>query len=185
MDGYGKLSVYDAKNSTSENKIYVAENVDYTSNNGEYTFTWTYNGETKTVTGVIRGMSSGKTTIPCFVIYQSEMVATTYVNPDDFSLIVLDKLGGAVKYAANGTKESGSYTMIRALTCIAEPTLPAPTNTVSKRRKTCLRLMKKAIRPQCWCTTRTERRITRTRAGTFRSNVRKQRRICIRSRSAT
>ena len=34
------------------------------------------------------------------------------MNPDDFSLIVLDKLGGAVKYAANGTKESGSYTMI-------------------------------------------------------------------------
>lgn len=112
MDGYGKLSVYDVEKSTSENKIYVAENVDYTSNNGEYTFTWTYNGETKTVTGVIRGLSSGKSTIPCFVIYQSETVATTYVNPDDFSLIVLDKLGGAVKYAANGTKESGSYTMI-------------------------------------------------------------------------
>mgnify|MGYP006982975195 FL=1 len=112
MDGYGKLSVYDVKKSTSENKIYVAKNVDYTSNNGEYTFTWTYNGETKTVTGVIRGLSSGKSTIPCFVIYQSETVATTYVNPDDFSLIVLDKLGGAVKYAANGTKETGSYTMI-------------------------------------------------------------------------
>ncbi len=112
MDGYGKLSVYDAENSTSENKIYVAENVDYTSNNGEYTFTWAYNGETKTTTGVIRGLSSGNSTIPCFVIYQSETVAITYVNPDDFSLIVLDKLGGAVKYAANGTKESGSYTLI-------------------------------------------------------------------------
>lgn len=136
MDGHGKLSIIDVEKSTSTETSYAAEGIDYTKNNGEFTFTWEYKGETKTVTGVLRGLSTGNSKpLPCFIIYQEETVAVTYINPDDYSLMVLDRLGNATIYSGNkavtetvkgengesdklnvisrpGDKVTGSYTLI-------------------------------------------------------------------------
>ena len=101
MDGHGKLSIIDVEKSTSTKPSYAAEGIDYTRNNDEFTFTWTHAGETKTVTGVLRGLVSGNRPLPCFIIYQEETVAVTYINPDDYSLMVLDRLGNATIYSGN------------------------------------------------------------------------------------
>lgn len=127
MDGHGKLEVIDAKQSDADNTVYIDKDAEYVENNGEFTLTYKHNNETKKVTGVLRGLSTGSTTIPCFVIYQEETLAVTYINPDDYSLMVLDRLGNATIYSGNavkrdedgktvvsrpGDKVTGSYTLI-------------------------------------------------------------------------
>lgn len=43
---------------------------------------------------------------------QYDGIANTYVNEADYSVLVLDDVGGAIRYTQNGTAERGSYTMI-------------------------------------------------------------------------
>lgn len=116
-DGYGRLSVYTLEKvteggNTSYEKRYIDENGSYVKNGDAFILRYTADGETVEVTGELRTYTSGNNSISCFVVYQKDVVAVTYVNPADWSLMILDKLGNAVKYDQKGNKESGTYTLI-------------------------------------------------------------------------
>ncbi|MGN1062013.1 MAG: hypothetical protein ACI4RO_02700, partial [Candidatus Scatosoma sp.] len=116
-DGYGKLAVYTLEKvteggNTSYEKRYIDENGSYVKNGDALILRYTADGETVEVTGELITYSSGNNTISCFVVYQKDVVAVTYVNPADWSLMILDRLGNAVKYDKKGAKETGTYTLI-------------------------------------------------------------------------
>ena len=56
-------------------------------------------------------MVSGSTAYNVFVVIRDEAVQT-YVNAEDWSVLILDNLGNATKYTEKGKKEVGSYTLI-------------------------------------------------------------------------
>ena len=115
MDGYGKLAVYTLEKVTegaSYEKRYIDKNGSYVKNGDVFVLRYTAGGDTVEVTGELKMFASGNNSLPCFVVYQKDVVAVTYVNPEDWSLMTLDRLGNAVKYDKKGVRETGVYTLI-------------------------------------------------------------------------
>ena len=123
LNGYGKLSVYNYRMDENGDLVRGEDGqfiMDYIDENGTYAIdasgkvTLTYKvGETQTVTqiGVLDTYVYGSNAYKTFEVVYEE-IATTYVNTKDWSIIILDNHNGAVKYDANGLKETGSYTII-------------------------------------------------------------------------
>lgn len=113
FDGYGNLKVYtleeDEDGETVQN--YIDENGTYTKDGDVYTLNYT-DGETDvTLTGKLGIMMYESVALNTFIVIRDEAVKT-YVNAEDWSVLILDNLGGATKYTKNGMKEVGSYTLI-------------------------------------------------------------------------
>ena len=112
FDGYSKASVYTLK---EENGEYVE---DYIDANGTYTqngsiFTIRYqNGnqqitlEAKLSTIAIDGKVYKTVTVIC------RDAVRVYVNENDWSVLILDEIGNAVKYNEEGVKEEGTYVLV-------------------------------------------------------------------------
>lgn len=113
FNGYGKLAVYTLEeNAEGESeKVYVDENGTYSVEGDVYTLIYTKAGETITLIGELGVYTYGSYAYNVFIVSHKEAVRT-FVNENDWSILILDDLGNAVKYNKNGIKEEGSYTLV-------------------------------------------------------------------------
>ncbi len=115
FDGYGKLTVTRRELNEAGDE-YVTVTID---ENGAYEFlaegyirlTYQENGKDQLVVGKISAVSSGSSVIPVFVTPHDEAVRT-YINAEDWSVLILDELGNAVRYTNEGKAERGTYELI-------------------------------------------------------------------------
>ena len=115
FNGYGKLKVYNKEYNAETNKydrIYIDDNGSYVINDGVVTITYyikenkqiTFKGELSTY------INSGVEQLA--FIARNKYSVRIYVNQEDWSILELDDIGGAVKYTQEGVKENGYYTLI-------------------------------------------------------------------------
>jgi len=116
LDGYGGLSVYTKEKVEGEEepkKTYIAQSGEYTINGDNYQITFVVDDAPTTLTGTLGTVFAEEGTIPGFFVY-NEQKAYTYINESDWSMIILDDFGRAVKYDKEGKKEEGKFTVIDA-----------------------------------------------------------------------
>ena len=113
-EGYYVLSeMADENDPDAENGLKKISEGDYTkSADGIVTFSYQVNGlPALTMKGRTGAISVNDSLYNAFFV-QYDGIANTYVNEADYSVLVLDDVGGAIRYTQNGTAERGSYTMI-------------------------------------------------------------------------
>lgn len=108
LDGYGKLSVFTI---SDEEEQYIDQNGTYTSDGYEFTLTYKNGSENTTLVGKRGVIQISSSYYNVFVVSHKE-VARIYVNETDFSVLVLDENGGAVRYNKMGEREVGEYIII-------------------------------------------------------------------------
>lgn len=112
LDGYGSAKVYTPKTENYETVCdYIDEDATYSVVGSLYTVKYTDSGVQKSVVGKLMIYTTGTGNFTAFVIIHDEVVQT-YVNEKDYSTLILDNSGGAIKYDARGVREDGSYTLI-------------------------------------------------------------------------
>ena len=115
LDGYNKASIYTRElKEGSENeyeRVYIDENGTYEKDGDIYTLKYSNGIEQITLTGKLDYVISGGTAYYAFITIHSEKVRI-YVNEADWSMLILDEIGKAVKYDNKGMKEEGTYTVI-------------------------------------------------------------------------
>lgn len=117
MDGYGKLTVYKAESQENENgeeesvRVNVDENGTYEINGDEYTLRYKNGAEEVTLVGELGGWASGGYVFHAFLVSHKEVVQV-YINEQDWSVLILDDIGNAIKYDGNGRKDTGKYTIV-------------------------------------------------------------------------
>lgn len=113
FDGYGKLTVYKIESNDEEEseRIEIDANGTYTKDGKAYTLVYTDGNKTVTLVGELGQITYSSSTINTFVISHKE-VSQTYINESDWSILILDDVGNAVKYDADGAKEAGTYTLV-------------------------------------------------------------------------
>ena len=109
LDGYGKLSVFTIGNVSEKN--YIDDNGTYTSDGYEFTLVYQDGSENTTIVGKRGVIQISSSYYNVFVVSHKE-VARIYVNETDFSVLVLDENGGAVRYNKMGEREVGEYIII-------------------------------------------------------------------------
>ena len=111
FDGYGVLIVRTVKEVDGENKtVDVAEGT-YSIDGEKGTLSYAIDNKDYKLTGMLGAVSISGTTYRAFVALHEEVVST-YVNPKDWSVLILDNHGNAVKYGADGVKNTGAYRLI-------------------------------------------------------------------------
>ena len=115
LDGYGGLKVFTAENNDEgeTERNYIDENGSYVSDDeGVYTLSYTQGGAAKTLEGTLGvynlGSGSG---LRVFVVGYEDIIAT-YIDPTDWSILILDAYGNVRRYDEYGSAEYGSYTII-------------------------------------------------------------------------
>lgn len=110
LDGKGHAEIRQIDEDEPDGFKVLAEDAPYEIIGSSDLVSITY-GEGKTLVGARRYVSSGSSTIPVLVIIHEE-VEHTYVNGEDHSVFILDKIGGVIRYNAQGERERGSYTLV-------------------------------------------------------------------------
>ena len=112
LDGYGGLIVFRYETDAEDNsqRVNVAEG-EYTQSGGVFTLNYESGGEHTSLAGKLSTFTYGSTVYNSFVVIHDEVVRT-YVNEEDWSVLILDNQGNAVKYDKKGNKETGTYTLI-------------------------------------------------------------------------
>lgn len=110
LDGYGKLSVRSLE--TAEGEEEVVMNGTYTIDGDVVTFTYSESENKEIVlVGEFGTYQIGSYLYNAFIVSRTE-VMTTFVNAEDWSVMILDDLGNAIKYSSDGKKVVGSYMTI-------------------------------------------------------------------------
>lgn len=112
LDGLGGATVFRTESNGTESKIVnIDENATYTIQDGYILLTYK-NGTTEhTLNCKIGTIKSGSNRYNAFHILHEEVVHT-YVNEDDWSVLKLNSDGTATKYLMDGTKETGTYSLV-------------------------------------------------------------------------
>lgn len=114
FDGYGKLTVYTnvLNEETQEyERVDIDTNGTYLANDENYTLTFKDGAKDITIQGLFGYYNANGSYYYAFYAYNKEVVAT-FINPDDWSMIVLDGYGFATRYDSEGAIETGTYTLI-------------------------------------------------------------------------
>jgi len=113
FDGYGNISVrglvYNSETKKSEEKEVGTGT--YTIADDVFTLKYKIDSTDYTVVGKRDTYVSGSTTYSVIVVLD-DFAESTYVNPKDWSVLILDDMGNAIKYSKDGKKVTGNYTMI-------------------------------------------------------------------------
>ena len=113
FDGYGNISVrglvYNPETEKSEEQE-VGKGT-YTIADGIFTVKYKIDSTDYTVVGKRDTYVSGSTTYNVIVVLD-DFAESTYVNPKDWSVLILDDAGNAIKYSKDGKKVTGNYTMV-------------------------------------------------------------------------
>ena len=117
MDGYGKLTVYkmesqeNAEGELESVRVDVDVNGTYTIDGDVYTLCYKIGNEEVTLVGELGTWKNSGYVFRAFLVSHKEVVQV-YVNEQDWSVLILDDLGNAIKYNANGAKDTGTYTIV-------------------------------------------------------------------------
>lgn len=112
LDGYGRLSVFTIDSSSSEGeRVYIDDNGTYTMEGDEFTLTYNDGNKRVDIVGKRSILIISSQAYNVFVISHKE-VARIYVTEKDLTVLVLDEIGGAVRYDVNGVKQVGEYIII-------------------------------------------------------------------------
>lgn len=104
LDGYGTATV---KDGVGADATVIDENAKYTQEDGVLTLTFKEGNQKITLQGKLMSSSYAQ----YFVILHEE-TAYTFVNTNDYSVLILDEVGNAVKYDTHGVKTTGSYILV-------------------------------------------------------------------------
>ncbi|MDD6995896.1 MAG: InlB B-repeat-containing protein [Candidatus Borkfalkiaceae bacterium] len=110
LDGYGKLSVFVLDG--SGNRTYTGQGT-YVTDGDKVTYSYvksneTYGGEFRIGTEKYAYESS----VYGELVIVHEEIVKTYVNEKDWSVLILDNAGNAVKADGDGNRQEGKYTLI-------------------------------------------------------------------------
>ena len=114
MDGYGKLTVYklEAQEGAEESvRVDVDANGSYEIDGDVYTLRYKNGAEEVTLVGEIGLWASSGYVFRSFMVSHKEVVRV-YVNEEDWSVLILDDVGNAIKYDGKGMKDTGKYTIV-------------------------------------------------------------------------
>lgn len=118
LDGYGGAALYTVSTGEEGETVYnyIDRNASYTLNeDGTVSVMYKESSEsavTTTVTGTLGVVTVSSTqSIPVFVKLYEEFVST-FVNTEDWSVLILDGYGNVTRYDTAGVAESGSYIVI-------------------------------------------------------------------------
>ena len=118
LDGYGGADLYTVSTGEEGETVYnyIDRNASYTLNeDGTVSVMYKESSEsavTTTVTGTLGVVTVSSTqSIPVFVKLYEEFVST-FVNTEDWSVLILDGYGNVTRYDTAGVAESGSYIVI-------------------------------------------------------------------------
>lgn len=120
LDGYGGLKVskwesVEEDGETKSKEVVIDKNGTYVLDGDVCTLTYVQDGKTVVRKGLLSvyyyNYGGQAVDIPVFVEDLGD-IAQTYVNPKDFSVLILDAYGNAEKHTAKGVKEIGTYMLI-------------------------------------------------------------------------
>ena len=112
LDGYGKATIFTVeKQGDEEVKIYIDENATYEKNGSVFTLSYKDGSELITVEAKLGTLTLSGTAYNAVLVVNREAVRV-YVNEDDWSVLILDDVGNAVKYNEEGVREEGNYLLI-------------------------------------------------------------------------
>lgn len=114
MDGYGKLTVFTSK-LNEETQEYELVDIDtngtYTMSEDIWVLTFVDGAQTVTIQGLFGYYVISEQYYYAFYSYNKDVV-TTLINPEDWSVLILDGFGFATVYDSEGYIETGRYMMI-------------------------------------------------------------------------
>lgn len=110
FDGYSVAKIFEFDK--EGNKVFVDENASYTVENGLITVNYTDNGTAGQYVGKTSTFTYSKKTYSTFVINKGDSIVKAYVEGSDWTVLILDDVGKAVRYKDYGTKETGTYKLI-------------------------------------------------------------------------
>lgn len=114
LDGYDKASIYELtlpEGAEEYVREYLDENGTYTVNGDVFTVVYKVGNETFTIYGKLDSINANGNEYATFSIIHEEVVRV-YVSEKDWSVLILDDIGNAVKYDQEGFREEGSYTLV-------------------------------------------------------------------------
>lgn len=111
FDGYGVLIVRTVKEVDGESQMVDVSEGTYSIDGEIVTLHYTIGAQEFRPDGRFGTVSISGTSYRAFVVHHNEVVST-YINAKDWSVLILDNHGGAVKYSSTGVKDTGSYTLI-------------------------------------------------------------------------
>ncbi len=103
LDGYGKLILHNWNDETTEEGIVGS----YEVKSDEIVLYW----DDVELHGALSYMAIGDAIYNTFVI-DYDTFATSFVNEDDWSVIMFNGYGNAIKYGESGSRETGAYTIV-------------------------------------------------------------------------
>ena len=109
LDGYDTLTLF--KELDKDGNPVAPVEVPYTYENGILTFTYNEGSDEVTVQARISTFEYNGEDHKAVIAIRSDVVRT-YVNETDWSVLILDELGNAIKYTAEGKKITGSYVIV-------------------------------------------------------------------------
>lgn len=107
FDGLGKVRVF----TFEEEEVVIDEAGTYVSENDTYVVTYKENGTPVTLVGKFGTYEYSGSAFNTFVVSHNE-VKKLYVNDKDWSILILDESGNAIKYNEKGILEHGTYMII-------------------------------------------------------------------------
>ena len=111
FDGYGVAKIFEY-DSTGNDRVYVDENAVYTVENGLITVKFNDNGVASEYVGKTSTFTYSQSVYATFVINKGDSVVKAYIENSDWTVLILDDVGKAVRYKDLGAKETGTYKLI-------------------------------------------------------------------------
>jgi hypothetical protein len=111
LNGYGVLLVYTLNG--SQERVYIDEDGTYTQDGNIFKLVW--NDGANVLEGELGKYGNKDAFIVKFDESEKEedkKVVGLYINESDWSVLILDDIGNAIKYGDEGEKETGYYTVI-------------------------------------------------------------------------
>lgn len=113
FDGFGNAKLFtfttDGEGETVRN--YIDENATYTVKDGVITVNYN-DGEERTYVGKISTFTLSGSSYLSFELTRTSDIIKAYVDNSEWSVLVLDDIGGAVRYHDKGETETGTYKLI-------------------------------------------------------------------------
>lgn len=112
LDGIGGAKIFTVtSNGEDTETVFIDEAATYVKNGNNFTLTYKNGAEEHTLEVTTGTFTSGENTYNTLIVLHDEVVYS-YVNEDDWSVLCLHNDGTATKYLADGTVESGTYSLV-------------------------------------------------------------------------
>lgn len=113
FDGFGnaKLFTFTTNDEGESVRSYIDENATYTVKDGVITVNYT-DGEARTYVGKVSTFTLSGSNYLSFELTRTSDIIKAYVDKSEWSVLVLDDIGRAVRYHDKGETETGTYKLI-------------------------------------------------------------------------